>query len=151
MSDGVVMDTNMMKNGASQVKVPPQPILFCPTACPASAETPSCAGEDHENPFLNLPCSYWVLRRVLGLDMSHCTFWKLVVINLSTVSHCCESLAFSQSLHHTCLFREIARRCVLGYWWPATGGLTNTCNFYNPSPANILHPCVHTGSPLVSI
>lgn len=150
MSDGVVIDTIMLKNGESEVRVPPQPVFFCPTACSASAETLSCAGEDQEHPFLNLLCSYRVLRRVLVLEMPRCTLWKLVVSNLSTLSHCSESLAFIQSLLHTCLFRETAGTCVLGYWWPAAGGLSNTSNFYNPSPAGILHPCVHIVSPLMS-
>lgn len=79
--------------------MPPQPagalpVPLCPTARPASAETPSCTGKDQEHPH-----TYQVLlRSVLVLDRSHCTLQELMVINLSTLSHCCESLVFSHRL-----------------------------------------------------
>lgn len=132
-SDGVVMDTNMMKSVASEVRVPPSMSCFCWKPLLSWGRPWASIFE----PSPQLPGF-----RMLVLGASHWTLWKLVVISLSTVSHAVSHWHLVSLWFIPVCSEKL--QCVLGCCWPAAGGLTNTCNFYNPSPAGILHPCVHS-------
>lgn len=85
----------------------PSPSFSAPQHAQLLLNPPSMLGRTTSIHFWTFPAATGFLENVV-LDVSHCTPWKLVVINLCTVSQCCESWAFRQSLLHSCLLREVS-------------------------------------------